>query len=221
MNKYLADMRKVRRNQILQNYRTRSLLESTRKIIARQGFDAVTMERVASEAGITKGGIYLYFRNKDQMIMAAIEEIAAEMVRAIQEGIDPDAPPWEQLCQLVRAQLQIMERNRDLLRTLLLDRRLLSDSPRGKRSRRLLKYRELHEKRIRAILTDGEKRGLFEPVDGARAAFYITEMATSTAQKRLLGLTRSSLQEETRGLIRFLSLLLRRKSRPSKRAGRG
>src|SRR5262249_43243522 len=137
-------MVKISRKQILQDYRTRSLLESTRRLIAAQGFDAVTMDRVAQDAGITKGGIYLYFRNKDQMILAAVEEIMDTMVQSITDRVGVHESPWDQLCQLIRAQLAIMEQNRELLRTLLVDRRLMKDGMAGGASRRLLKYRRRH-----------------------------------------------------------------------------
>ena len=74
-------MARPSRKEILQDFRTRSLLEATRRIIAAEGFDAVTMERVAGEAGITKGSIYLYFRNKDRMIFGALEEIIRSLLR--------------------------------------------------------------------------------------------------------------------------------------------
>jgi AcrR family transcriptional regulator len=205
-------MAKVSRKQILQKFRSRSLLESTRRLIAAEGFDAVTMERVAEEAGITKGAIYLYFRNKDQMILAAVEEIAAEMVRGIERRVDPQAEPWDRLCQLVRAQLAIMEENKELLRTLLLDRRLMKGGRRSAAARRLLKYRRKHEADIRAVLEKGVRRRLFHSVETARAAFYINEMTISTAQRRLLALTQSTLEQETEGLIRFVGLLLRNKN---------
>lgn len=205
-------MTRISRKQILQDYRTRSLLESTRRLIAAQGFDAVTMQRVAQEAGITKGGIYLYFRNKDQMILAAIEEIVGAMLRSIGERVSSKDSPWNQLSQLIRAQLSIMEQNRELLRTLLLDRRLMKDSPKGG-ARRLLQYRQRHEAEIQAILDSGVKQRVFCSMNTAQAAFYINEMTISTAHKRLLGLTRSSLEEETEALLRFVSLLLRRKKR--------
>jgi AcrR family transcriptional regulator len=202
-------MIKISRKQILQDYRTRSLLESTRHLIAAQGFDAVTMERVAQEAGITKGGIYLYFRNKDEMILAAVEEIVGAMLQSIAERVGPKDSPWKQLCQLIRAQLAIMEQNKELLRTLLLDRRLIKDSPKGG-ARRLLKYRERHEAEIKAILDRGIKQRVFWSMNTAQAAFYINEMTISTARKRLFGLTRSSLKEGTEALLRFVGLLLRR-----------
>lgn len=205
-------MATISRREILRDFRTRSVLEATRKIISREGFDAVTMERVAREAGITKGAIYLYFRNKQEMVLLAIEEIASEIVDAVERRMNSHALPWEKLCQLVRSQIEIMEQHGELLRALLLDRRLLSDSPAGEQTRRLLRFRKRHEANIKQILDEGVRKKTFHPVDTASAAFYINEMATSAVQKRVLGLSRLSREEETRALIRFLSLLLRKKS---------
>ena len=208
-----------RRTKILQNFRTRSLLEATRKVIAAGGFDAVTMERVGAEAGMTKGGIYLYFRNKDELIVSAIEEIASEMLQRIEARLDHGAPPWERLCQAMRAQLEIMEEQKDLLRVLLLDRRLLRDSPRGKQARRLLKYRERHEGRLKNMLDEGIRQRAFPPMDTSLAAFYINEMTISTAYKRMMGLSPRSLDEDAQGLIGFVGLFLRAKQLGPKKSG--
>ncbi len=197
------------RKEVIQEFRTRSLLEATRSIIATQGFDAVTMERVASEVGITKGGIYLYFRNKDQLILAAIEEIASQMFREFEKQVDRDVLPWDRLCQAIRTQMEIMERHQDLLRTLLLDRRILRDNPGGRQSRLLFKYRERHEKFLKAILDEGRRRKIFPPMDTANAAFYVNRMAIGAAEKRMLGLSQVSLEREIQGLLRFIALLLR------------
>ena len=205
-----------KRKEVLLNFRTRALLAATRKIIAAEGFDAVTMERVAAEAAMAKGGIYLYFRNKDRLILAAVEEIASEIVQRIEARMDLNAPPWERLCGAMRAQLEIMEEQKELLRVLLLDRRLLRDSPKGRQARRLLKYRAIHEARLKHILDDGMKRGLFPAMDTTKAAFYVNELTISTSQRRMIGLSSDSLEKDARGLIRFVSLLLRsRASRPA------
>jgi len=204
-------MARLSRRDILQDFRTRSLLEATRKIIATEGFDAVTMERVAREAGITKGGIYLYFRNKDQLTLTALEQIALQMLREIESNVDPKADAWVRLCQLVRAQLETMERHKDILRTLLLIRWFLSDRRERKKWLRLMHHREGHLGRLKAILDDGLRKKIFYPLDTAAAAFYINEMTISTAQRRIMGLSRSSLQQDTQGLIRFIALLLRGK----------
>ena len=203
------------RKEVLQSFRTRSLLEATRKVIAGEGFDAVTMERVSAEAGITKGAIYLYFRSKDHLIIAAVEEVASEMLRQIEARVDGEATTWERLCQTIRGQLEIMEAQKDLLRVLLLDRRLLRDSPRGSRARRLLKYRERHEGRIKNLLDEGIRQRIFRAMDAAQAAFYINEMTISTAGRRMMGRSAQSLERDTQDLIGFLSFLLRKSARQS------
>ena len=78
-----SSVKKVSRKELLNGYRTRSLLEAKRKVIAHGGFDAVTMERVSAEAGLTKGAVYLYFPNKEQLILAAVEESSSDMVERI------------------------------------------------------------------------------------------------------------------------------------------
>jgi AcrR family transcriptional regulator len=201
------------RKEVLQSFRTRSLLEATRKVIAAGGFDAVTMERVGAEAGVTKGAIYLYFRNKDHLILAAVEEMASEMLRQIVARVDLTAPPWDRLCQTIRAQLDIMEEQKDLLRVLLLDRRLLRDNPRGKQARRLLKYRERHEARLKNFLDEGVKQKTFQAMDTGLAAFYINEMTISTAVRRMIGRSANPLERDAHDLIAFVGLLRRKGAR--------
>lgn len=203
------------RKEVLQSFRTRSLLEATRKVIAAEGFDAVTMERVSAEAGMTKGAVYLYFRSKNHLIVAAVEEVASEMLRQIEARVDGEATPWEKLCQTIRAQLEIMEAQKDLLRVLLLDRRLMRDSPRGSQTRRLLKYRERHEGRIKNLLDDGIKQRIFRAMDAGQAAFYINEMTISTAGRRMMGRSAHSLERDSEALIGFLRFLLRKSARQS------
>jgi AcrR family transcriptional regulator len=197
------------RKDVLQSFRTRSLLEATRKVIAAGGFDAVTMERVSAEAGLTKGAVYLYFRNKDHLIVSAIEETAADMLARMEAGDDAKAPPWERLCRTLRAQLQIMEEKKDLLRVVLLDRRLLRDG--GAQARRLFKYRERHEGSLKNFLDAGVKQKIFPAMDTRLAAFYINEMTISTAARRMMGRSSNALERDAAELIGFVSLLLRDK----------
>jgi hypothetical protein len=96
---------------------------------------------------------------------------------------------------------------------LLLDRRLLRDSPRGKQTRRLLKYRERHEGRLKKTLDEGIKQKIFPPMDTGLAAFYINEMTISTAVRRMIGRSANSLERDARDLIGFVGLLRRKSAR--------
>lgn len=210
-----SSAKKLSRKELLNGYRTQSLMEATRKVIARGGFDAVTMERVSAEAGLTKGAVYLYFPNKEQLILAAVEQISSEMVERIAAEVDAEAPPWERLSQTLRAQLKIMEEQRDLIRVLLLDRRFLRDSPGGHQARRLFKYRDRHEDRLRQCLEEGMRKRIFRTMDTAQAAFYINEMTVSTAGRRMMGRSGQTLERDTEELLSFVGLLVRKHARTS------
>lgn len=47
--------------------RRESILEAARRCFAQLGFARTTMDHVASEAGLTKGGLYFHFSNKEEL----------------------------------------------------------------------------------------------------------------------------------------------------------
>ncbi len=60
--------------------RTRqSLLESARLIILNEGIDALTMDRVAQVAQVSKGACMYHFRTKRALMAALIEDYAAHL----------------------------------------------------------------------------------------------------------------------------------------------
>src|SRR6202142_745819 len=54
--------------------RTRSaLLESAARGLSRYGYGNLVLERVASEAGYTRGALYHQFKDKEDLVLAVIE----------------------------------------------------------------------------------------------------------------------------------------------------
>ena len=53
--------------------RTRSkIVDSARKLFNRHGFEQVSIDRIMSEAGLTRGGFYNHFGSKDELYAAAV-----------------------------------------------------------------------------------------------------------------------------------------------------
>ncbi len=53
--------------------RTRArIVESARKLFNRHGFEQVSIDRIMSEAGLTRGGFYHHFDSKDALYAAAV-----------------------------------------------------------------------------------------------------------------------------------------------------
>ena len=64
--------------------RTRAqLINTAKELFLRDGYFATSLEKVADEAGYSKGAVYSNFRNKDELCLAAIDEIRAERASEI------------------------------------------------------------------------------------------------------------------------------------------
>jgi squalene-hopene/tetraprenyl-beta-curcumene cyclase len=65
-----------------------SILETALELIVREGVSAMTLERVAREAGISKGGLLYHYAGKEQIIEG--------LVNLLIEGLDRDRHRWKQ-----------------------------------------------------------------------------------------------------------------------------
>ena len=52
----------------------RQIVEGARSIFLAQGFDAASMNDIARAAGVSKGTLYVYFDNKEQLFQAIVQE---------------------------------------------------------------------------------------------------------------------------------------------------
>ncbi len=79
------------------------IVDAAMKVFARKGFDAARMEDIALEAGLSIGGVYWYFKSKDDVIVGIMQAIIDEDVKALRELLDAPGTVHERLAQYVRA----------------------------------------------------------------------------------------------------------------------
>lgn len=65
----------------------RSMLDSALSLFVSQGYDATSMDDVAGRAGLTKGAVYFYFKDKISLLYALLERSEAELFEPIYEEI--------------------------------------------------------------------------------------------------------------------------------------
>jgi len=56
------------------NAKRRQILEGARRIFLAEGFDAASMNVIAKAAGVSKGTLYVYFKSKEELFEAIVEE---------------------------------------------------------------------------------------------------------------------------------------------------
>lgn len=66
------------------------LLIAAEKLIAEQGFQGLSMHKVAREANVATGTIYLYFRDKDHLLTEVRLHVSQRIADAVQANIQDD-----------------------------------------------------------------------------------------------------------------------------------
>ncbi|HVE67443.1 MAG TPA: TetR/AcrR family transcriptional regulator [Solirubrobacteraceae bacterium] len=106
--------------------RRAQLLEVGARLFTEHGYDGVSMSRVASAAGISKGLLYHYFPGKREFFVATLEA-AADELRNLTVA-DPALPPLEQLSHAVDAYLEWIDAHADSYARLLQSAGALADA---------------------------------------------------------------------------------------------
>lgn len=76
------------------------ILDAALKVFAEQGFYNARVSEVARAAGVADGTIYLYFSNKDDLLISLFEERMEEIIARLRE--DLTATGGDALCRLRR-----------------------------------------------------------------------------------------------------------------------
>ncbi|MBE8523210.1 TetR/AcrR family transcriptional regulator [Amycolatopsis sp. H6(2020)] len=73
-----------------------------------RGFDAITLAGVASAAGVGRTALYNHFPDKESLLVAFVEDEAAQYVTRLTEAVEAQADPVDQLATFVRLQLRVL-----------------------------------------------------------------------------------------------------------------
>ncbi len=78
------------------------ILDAARKVLLRSGVAAMTLEAVASEAGISKTGLYYYFSSKDVLVFELVFSTLEGHAQAVQAAVANAETGGEALGAIVR-----------------------------------------------------------------------------------------------------------------------
>jgi TetR/AcrR family transcriptional regulator, regulator of autoinduction and epiphytic fitness len=75
----------------------RALVAVARDVFARYGYRRVNMKEIAEAAGVSRPGLYLYFKTKEEIFSAAVLSLAESATARIVEGLPERATTEEKL----------------------------------------------------------------------------------------------------------------------------
>jgi AcrR family transcriptional regulator len=182
--------RKTKSTSALRDLTRRHIQESAVRAVTRVGVQGLTMDRIAEEARIAKGTIYLHFRTKDELVRATIEWCLTPLIEELIAILESDLPPDERLRRFTWRHLAYFEDRRDLFRVLLHERG--RTQVRTDRRRSSL-YKKLVEKTA-SVVELGMETGLFRSFDPTKLAGLIVDANITLISHRLLEQEKGSAQ---------------------------
>lgn len=174
------------KEEVVQEFRIASIQDATMRVIARKGMAAATMQEIAEEAGVAKGTIYLYFRDRDELVEKTFETSMEKLFVQIDEALDRDVAFEDKLRAVMSAQLAFFSQNREFFR-LYLSLRMPEGTPAQQRRQQRSchpRYRQRVDK-LAAVLRQAIDRGELRDVDVDRLALFIIEGSTAVLLERL------------------------------------
>lgn len=171
-----------------------AILKAAIRIFARHGFFNAQVADVARAAGVAAGTVYLYFRNKDDLLVSIFEKTMREAIADGRAALAGVADPVERLRRIARLHLERMGRDRDLAVVFQVELRQSTKFMERFSATRLREYLGS----IRDTIADGQAAGVFRgevsPTIAAKIFFgALDEMATNW----ILSRRRYSLAAET------------------------
>jgi TetR/AcrR family transcriptional regulator, fatty acid metabolism regulator protein len=85
------------------------ILSAAIKVFAERGFSQSTISQIAQEAGVADGTIYLYFKNKDDILVQFYERMTDHVSSRFWEAVEEGQSAIEKLQNLIRAHLEVFE----------------------------------------------------------------------------------------------------------------
>ena len=82
--------------------RGEAIIKAAKKIIVKQGVEAMSLNQVADRTELNKATLYLYFSNKDDLIDAIVYEGLVMLEKKLQESDPPSASGLEKVLALIK-----------------------------------------------------------------------------------------------------------------------
>lgn len=144
------------------------ILESAVRSFAKKGFFGTSMDDIAEDLLLTRGSLYYYFRDKEEILAlchgTALEAVNDVLDRVKSAGLPPEAAVRRLIVEHVRIMVDKFHGTALALEFDALDAR---------RRAAVVAARDRFEKGLRELIAEGVRRKTFRPVDAKLATFAV------------------------------------------------
>ena len=134
------------------------IIEAAIKVFSENGFYNSTVADVASKADVADGTIYLYFKNKDDLLISIFEYSMDIFIQASEEKLKITEDPKEKLEKFIHLHLELVQKHQELAQVIQVELRQSSKFIKEYVNEKFFQYLGI----VGNILEDGKSKGVFK-----------------------------------------------------------
>ncbi|MCL6796279.1 TetR/AcrR family transcriptional regulator [Bacillus altitudinis] len=133
------------------------IIDAAVVVIAENGYHQSQVSKIAKQAGVADGTIYLYFKNKEDILISLFKEKMGQFIERMETDIQKKPSAKEKLLLLIREHFLLLSQDHHLALVTQLELRQSNLELRQKINEVLKGYLNM----LDSILTEGKKTGEF------------------------------------------------------------
>lgn len=133
------------------------ILKAAIEVFAKNGFYATRVSEIAKAAGVADGTIYLYFKNKNDVLITIFEEGIRRLLAILRDVADSEEPFERQVSRIIELQLGLLEDQRELAEVITVNLRQSSSLLKQYAAPLFMEYIDV----IAGVVREGQRQGAF------------------------------------------------------------
>jgi len=90
-------------------------MDAALAVFSRSGYEGANMRMIAAEAGISVGGLYLYYKSKEELCFTVFEGLFKDFLKEINDKIKGLTDPAEQIRAYIKTYMKMAKSHREFI----------------------------------------------------------------------------------------------------------
>jgi TetR/AcrR family fatty acid metabolism transcriptional regulator len=166
---YRDESMPIRKNRNGEKYHR--IIAAATKVFARKGFFHAKVSDIAKEAQVADGTIYLYFENKDDILISLFEEQMKAVLENMVQQLSQERDAIKKIEKFALTHLRLIELNKNMAEIIQVELRQSSKFMKEYKNEKFMEYLNL----ISDVIREGQEQGVFRKdviPDIAKRAFF-------------------------------------------------
>lgn len=190
-------------DQSVMNDKRKLILKSAKKVFAKSSYKDASIEEVAHNAGVAKGTVYNYFKDKDELFIEVIASIIEKTDELVENAVKEEGGLWDKIEYLTLESLKYFSEKKQIF--MILRRETPFQSIRKQEgTRKIKKLMESRMKKLEKIFSMHRKDNLIREDFSDRDAAFLCMNSVEGMVRRMLEGWEKNPEKNSKLLVKFI-----------------